>query len=369
MAKQPGLNNRNRDNARFFRLSARVALGLMCVLPALASVVFTCDPSVDGDNPAGTCNMLNTTIANLYNSSFTNVNANIYIESGTTGLSASQTALNQVSYNTYESALIATASGSVIDAAAIASLPATEPTGYGQIEITSALGSALGGAAALGLTHLNGLTAAGGNCSNPGSAGCYNGIITITTPSNLLSETGQTLYYRNGVQSANAYDYFTIVEHEADKILGTASCIDTSGSLADVCGGTNASAADLFRYAGPSTRVFVSTTPGAYFSYDSGATNVAVYNTLANGQGYADWVTSCEHVQDATGCPGMSFDITNDGGPELAVLDAVGFNLAQNPMPEPGTLTLLGVGLASLAVYRSRRALKPARVDTATLGG
>jgi hypothetical protein len=166
------------------------------------------------------------------------------------------------------------------------------------------------------------------------------------------------LYYRNGVQPANAYDYFSVVEHETDEVLGTISCVSTGGAtLSDGCGGTRASATDLFRYTGAGTRVFESTTPGAYFSYDGGTTNGlgagTFYNTLSNGQDYADFLTNCKHVQDATGCLGQSFDITNDGGPELAILDAIGFN--QTVVPEPGTITLLGAGLAALGAYRLRR--------------
>ena len=210
--------------------------------------------------------------------------------------------------------------------AALASLPGSEPAifGGGQIEVTSALGTALG------LSGLTGTTSGGAACSTPGSGGCYNGIITVTTPANLTAtEPGQTLYFRQlgGTQGPDAYDYYSVVEHETDEVLGTASCISTTNpTLTDGCGGTNASAVDLFRYSAPGTRVFESTTPGAYFSYDGGVTNVAVYNTLSNGNDYADWLMSCQHVQDAVGCLGQSFDISNDGGVEIAVLDAVGFN-------------------------------------------
>ena len=58
--------------------------------------------------------------------------------------------------------------------------------------------------------------------------------------------------------------------------------------------------------------------------------------------------TNCQHVQDETGCLGQSFDITNDGGPELAILDAIGFNQNAASTPEPGTMTLLAAGLALL---------------------
>ena len=291
------------------------------------TITYTCDPSIEATAP-GTCNYLNTTIAGLYASTFSNANANIYITFGITGLGESVQYLNFFSYSTYLSALTSHSSGDAVDLAALASLPASEPAIFsgGEVNVTTALGQALG------LSGLTGATSTIAACT-PGTAGCYNGVITITTPANLSSETGstQSLYFRQngGTQPSTAYDFYSIVEHETDEILGTSSCVSTGpGSLQDGCGGSIASAVDLFRYSAASTRVFISTTPGAYFSYNSGTTNVAVYNTLANGEDYADWATNCKHVQDAIGCLGGSFDITNDGGVEISVLDAVGFNRA-----------------------------------------
>jgi uncharacterized repeat protein (TIGR01451 family) len=291
------------------------------------TITYTCDPNID-TTQAGTCNYLNTTIANLYATAFTNANANIYIKFGITGLGGSTTGfLNLVSYSTYLSALQSHSSGDLVDVSALASLPNSEPSGFngGQIEVTSALGTALG------LSGMTGTTSGGSSCSI-GSSGCYNGIITVTTPANLATEEpGQTLYFRQngGTQGSDAYDFYSVVEHETDEVLGTSSCIST-GSPTHVlqfgCGTNNASAVDLFRYSGPSTRVVVSTTPGAYFSYDGGTTNVAVYNTLANGNDYADFITNCQHIQDAQGCLGTGFDINNDGDVEIPILDAVGYN-------------------------------------------
>lgn len=289
------------------------------------TLTYTCDSTIDATE-AGTCNYLNSTIANLYATAFSNVNANIYIKFGITGLGGSTSGyLNLISYSTYLTALKSHSSGDLVDTAALASLPSSEPSIFsgGQIEVTSALGQALG------LSGMTGTTSSGSACSI-GSSGCYNGIITITTPANLASEEpGQTLYFRQagGTQGSDSYDFYSVVEHETDEVLGTSSCIDTtSSSLQDGCGGTNASAVDLFRYSGSGTRVFQSTTPGAYFSYNGGVTNVAVYNTLSNGNDYADFITNCAHVQDAVGCLGQGFDITTDGDVEIAILDAVGYN-------------------------------------------
>jgi hypothetical protein len=97
----------------------------------------------------------------------------------------------------------------------------------------------------------------------------------------------------------------------------------------------------------------LSTAPGQYFSYNGGSTNVAVYNTLDNGNDYADFITNCAHVQDAQGCLGQDLEINNDGGAEIKTLDAIGFN--QNTVPEPGTVSLFAVGFAGLVAYRRRR--------------
>jgi hypothetical protein len=55
------------------------------------------------------------------------------------------------------------------------------------------------------------------------AAGCYNGIITIT------NDPSTILYYREGTINPDAHDLYRIVEHETDEVLGTASCIDTTG--------------------------------------------------------------------------------------------------------------------------------------------
>jgi len=120
------------------------------------------------------------------------------------------------------------------------------------------------------------------------------------------------------------------------------------------------SAVDLFRYSAPGTRVFNSLTP-AYFSIDGGVTDYEgnTYNTTKAGEDYADFSQSCAFVQDAEGCPGQSVDITSDyqggQGPEIPILNAVGYDLAATATPEPGTLAMLGFGLTALGIIASRR--------------
>jgi hypothetical protein len=310
--------------------------------------------------PSGTCAYLNSTIAALYTGAFSNVNASIYIQYGSTGLGQNETEDTMVPYATYVADLAAHSTGSALDIAALASLAAndTGPYGCGDVDITAALGSALG------IPGLSGITAGGTSC-RLGTNGCYDGVITIATPASLGS---QGLFYRSlsgGTIPANDYDFFSVVEHETDEVLGTASCIDTTSStLVDGCGGATPSAVDLFRY---NAGVLVTTNSavgnanlpaGAYFSYNGGVSNGAdgaTYNTVANGNDYADFVQNCEFVQDGVGCLGQSFDITSDGGAEINILEAVGY--ADPPaVPEPSTMALFGGGLAMLVVaYRFRK--------------
>ncbi len=177
------------------RLLGLVASLAFFAVLASGGISYTCDPSVDA-TMAGTCSTLNTTISGLYSSTFSNANASIYIQYGTTGLGSSTPGFdNQISYADYLADLAATGSSNAVDTAALASLPATEPALYGgaPVDISSALGMALG------LSSLNGTTAGGSLCT-VGTAGCYNGIITITNdPSTLL-------YYRTGVQNPDSYE-------------------------------------------------------------------------------------------------------------------------------------------------------------------
>src|ERR1700734_1220530 len=79
-------------------------LALSSAIQATASTIsYTCDPNVS----AATCTFLNTTIAGLYGSTFTNASANIYIQYGTTELGSSSSYVNNVSYSSYVAALTA----------------------------------------------------------------------------------------------------------------------------------------------------------------------------------------------------------------------------------------------------------------------
>lgn len=349
---------------QFGWLSVAVAFG--ATMASAGSLTYTCAASVDAAE-AGTCAYLNSVVSSMYTGTFSNVNANIYIQQGTTGLGGSDTPLEYVDFSTYASVITSQASGDAVDAGAVAALNSLDAAVYGgdAVVMTSALTSALG------FTGVGGTTATGGNCTI-GTAGCYNGIITIVTPAYLSSETGgtQSLYWdqQGGSIPANAYDYYSVVEHETDEVLGTISCIGTTtGTLQNNCGvlGANTpSAMDLFRYnsagnlAANNAYLGLSGAPtGAYFSYNGGVTNGAagaVFNTLANSEDYADFTNHCQFVQDENGCLGQSFNIAMDGGAEINMLDAVGYN--QNATaPEPAALTLFGGGLAFILTARRYR--------------
>ena len=307
----------------------RIIVGIgLTALPSQAGLTYTCDPTIDA-KVAGLCNTLNTTIAGLYSKSFTNANAAIYITFGNTGLGSSAQYLNYVKYTTFISTLTANAASSnnAVQKSAVAALGtyAASLYGTGNVEVTAAMGRSFG------FTGMTGTTKAGDFCTQ-GTASCFDAVVTITDDPTII------LWYRSAgaTEPRNAYDFFSIVEHESDEVLGISSCIDTNGAITNSCQRNAPAAIDMYRFSGAGKIIPItalSSAPGAYFSYDGGVTNGAngaFYNSLPNGSDYHDLAGICpglQHVQDAEGCPGhdSGIDITNDGGAEINMLSGLGY--------------------------------------------
>ena len=327
------------------------AMALGGALSTFADVSYTCDTTslIAGGAPANICSMLNgAQVSGVYSGIFSNMTANIYIQFAGSGLANSNAALDSLSYNTYLAALQAESNST-----AVQSLAASEPALYNGdgLAITSAL------AAALGLATLNaGIQADGTDCTL-GASGCYNGVITI-------GASASPIYFppTPGSPTSAGWDFYSLVEHETDEILGTISCIATdSGAPVNGCTDTHGngfvSPADLFRYSGGSLS-FLNTANGqvAYFSTDGGITPVNFYNNSPNGEDYGDWSTAC-FVQSASACQSVNMDIATDGGSEITALNAVGFNT----VPEPGSIWMLGASLAVIAYLGASKGLTRGR--------
>jgi hypothetical protein len=359
-------------DSRQSRLCAfALAIAMMAGAPAWATITYSCDPSIT-TSLGLSCATLNATLDPIYSAAFADANANIYIAVNTNAavsLGESVHIINGIAYSAYLAGLKADDPS----APGLASLPSTNPYGTGLIDVTNSLLYALpatGVTVADGVTgtNLGGSTAPGFSaCSgiNPtgASSGCYDGIVLVNgTSSSLWLRTG-------GAQGASQYDFYSVVEHETDEVLGTSSCLGNGTGL-DACQGnstpgpnSNVSAADLFRYVcGSSARSF-SDSGNACFSVNGGTTDLKQYNNLANGDDFGDWATNCANVQDATGCLGPQAGFDHDISPtaEIALLNAAGFSLNSQGTPEPGTFVLVGTALlgAGLLRHRIARARKP----------
>jgi uncharacterized protein (TIGR03437 family) len=283
--------------------------------PAVSSgITYTCNSNIGST----ICNTLNTTIAGLYSSAFTNAGASIYIEFGDTGLGESLTSTNTLSYSSFRNALIANETDANDVTAVTDSVPAANPYGNDTVSLPNATLRALGFSATFGLTP------AQKSCML-GSTGCYDGMITISSAEN---DSGN-LYFRTGPPiTGNQYDFYTIVQHETDEVLATASCLlECSNGIAPP---------DLFRYHSNGTRSFAAGENNSCSSSDSGNACFSIdgvnmlqqYNNLDNGDDFGDWVSNCDTplVQDAVGCPGVA-DVDISPTAEILVLDVVGFTL------------------------------------------
>ncbi len=290
-----------------------------------AGVIFTCDATIEA--VAGVCETLNTRIAGLYASIFSNANASIYIRFGNTSLGLSQFYSTIGSYTTFRRTLEQYLTSANDVTAFTYSVPPASPfpSSY-RVVLPSALAGALG-------VPQFGIRSNGGVCTI-GTADCYDGIITI---SSAIQSAGR-LYYRTGPPiGLSQYDFYSVAQHEVNHILGMVSCVDCSGEVF--------TPEDLFRYHSDGTRSFEAgtnapcSTPdstNACFSLD-GISMLQQHNNVFNGPDTADWFTNCAKpmVQNGIGCPGIA-NVDISPSSEILVLDVVGYDLVNKP-PIPVT--------------------------------
>lgn len=320
-----------------------------------ADIMYTCDASIG----AALCGDINSIVGGIYNSTFTNVTANIFItyDGAVPGLpplppefaAGSLRILSAVDYNTWRSALIGAEADANDQLAVKDNVPATEPAIF---NAQNGLGIALTNAneRALGMTATIGTNDSwSANCTI-GTTGCYDGIINM---SNSVS-----WYFRNGPQPPFTLDFYTAVEHETDEILGTLSCV----SFNFICEGY-AAPVDFFRYSAPGVRTLTSGVGSAYFSIDGGATSVAPYNNDSAFGDLGDWDPSVCSVQSSFICG------NEDIGPkEITVLDAIGYNLHPSAVPEVKSSLLLLSAIGCISFIRRRRSYLQRSRHTPSVG-
>jgi hypothetical protein len=300
-------------------------------------IIPTFDTSITSDPNAAVIEGTINSVINYYDTTFTTATASPidvtidFKEGG--GLGASSTLVGQVSYQAFINALVAASSGGATDTTALAHLPIgpnNPVNGSTVIDVKTANLRALGFATAL-------------------PPGVFDGVITLNTSLTTPGSPGSSLQY----------SLFAVTSHEIDEVLGLGSFAGSAGSHGFF---DQPSPEDLLRYNGTGGRSFTSNSLAkAYFSLD-GTTLLKQFDNQNDGGDFGDWQSNplpsgvAPSVQDAFATIGSSPTLATDAGtPEIIALDAIGYNLAS--VPEPGTLFLLGTGLATVLASKRRKLL------------
>lgn len=193
-----------------------------------------------------------------------------------------------------------------------------------------------------------------GNTACSGSA--CDGSITININSNQTFSLSEPT-------PGNQFDLIGGLEHELDETMGGGGAGSTLNSIASSCVSQPTGffcdkygATDLLRYSANNTPGFSTlSTATAYLSINGGATRLVSFNQDSGGD-YGDFAPSGtgagQRIQNAFNSTGQDATYTTSS-PEFTMLEAIGWD-GVLATPEPGTIVLVGVGLALIGVARRR---------------